>query len=127
MSWQIFFFITVPPPPPQNVSLNATSSTSLKVTWSIAMLERFEDILQDYEIHLKDVFEITTQNFPLSFNSRQFVFEKGGLKKYYNYSISMAVRSTAGMSKFSPWIGVKTLEDGKKVTAYNKSEAFLPV
>ena len=122
-----FFFITVPPPPPQNVSVNVTSSTSLKITWSISMLEHFKDILQRYEIHLKDVFENTTQNFTLPFKSRQLVFEKGGLKKYYNYSISMAVRSTAGMSNFSPWIGVKTLEDGKKVTAYNKSEEFLPV
>lgn len=77
------------------------------------MLEHFKDILQRYEFHMKDVFENTTQNFPLPFNSIQFVFEKKGLKKYRNYSVSMAVTSTAGNSKFSPLIGVKTLEDGE--------------
>ena len=79
------------------------------------MLEHFKDIVQHYKIHLKDVFANTTQIFSLPFNSTQFVFEKEGLKKYQNYSITMAVISTAGLSKFSPLIEVKTLEDGEKI------------
>lgn len=83
------------------------------MTWSIVLLEHFSDILQRYNIYLKDISENATQNISLPFNSSQFVFEKYGLKKYHKYSISMAVRSAAGISKLSPWIGVKTLEDGK--------------
>lgn len=76
------------------------------------MLEHFKDILQRYEIHLKDISENTTESISLAFNSSLFAFEKDGLKEYHNYSISMAVGSTAGMSNFSPWMKVKTLEDG---------------
>ena len=107
-----FRIFTVPPPPPQNVSVEATSSTSLKVTWSIALLEHFKDILQRYEIDLKDISENATENISLAFNSSLFAFEKDGLKEYHDYSISMAVGSTAGMSNFSPWMKMKTLEDG---------------
>ena len=81
------------------------------------MLDYFRDVLQNYEIHLKDMFVNTTQNFtqpfPPQFNSTQFVFEKDGLKKYHKYTISMAVWSTGGVSEFSPSVGVRTLEDGK--------------
>ena len=108
----IYLIFIVPPPPPENVSVTASSSTSLRMRWSIR-LEHFNDILQRYKIYLKDVSENATQNISLPFNSSRFVFEQYGLKKYHNYSISMAVISTGGISKLSPWIEVKTLEDSK--------------
>ena len=77
------------------------------------MLQHFHDVLQYYVIHLKDVFENTTQYFSPQFNTTQFVFEMDGLKKYYKYVVSMAVLSTGGASEFSPWIGVTTSEDSK--------------
>ena len=97
--------------------MTATSSTSLRVTWSIVMLDHFQKFLLTYEICLKDMLENTTQNFTQKFSpfviSKHFVFEKSGLKKYNNYSVSMLVTSTGGVSNVSPWVGIRTLEDGK--------------
>ncbi|XP_028393077.1 uncharacterized protein LOC114517517 [Dendronephthya gigantea] len=108
---QISNIENVPPPPPQNISIMANSSTSLKMTWSIVMLQHFHHILKNYEIRLKDVIENTTQRFKSFFNQKTFFYYTNGLKKYHNYTMSLAVESEGGISEFSSWVDARTLSD----------------
>ena len=62
-----------------------------------------------YDIIVYDVLKNTSEN--ITVNEKQFI--KYGLKKYYNYSICVAARTSVGRGNCSAWIERRTLESGK--------------
>ena len=66
-----------------------------------------------YEITLYDVWESTSENITI-YNESQFVFVKDNLKKYHNYSVQIAAKTSVGRGEYGSWIETKTLEDSKE-------------
>ena len=117
----ISFLISVPSAPPQNVSITSLSSSSLKVSWSNVPLEYRNGEITGYVVIFHDVLESTSENITIH-NQSQFVFVKDSLRKYHNYSVRVAAKTSVGLGKYSSWIETKTLEDSKE-----KLSLFFPV
>ena len=109
----LLFLIVVPSVPPKNFSVISLSSSSLKITWSTVPLEYRNGEITGYEIALRDVLESTSENIAI-YNHSQLVYVKDSLKKYHNYLVRIAAKTSAGLGKYSSWIETKTLEDSKE-------------
>ena len=76
-------------------------------------MKRRNGEITGYVIILYDMPENISHSIPI-YNQSQLVYVKEYLKKYHNYSIQIAAKTSVGLGKYSSWIKTKTLEDSKE-------------
>lgn len=98
----------VPTAAPQDVSLEASSSTSLTISWMPPPQDNLNGIIRSYTIL---VLEVDTGN-TTTYNSSETSLTVGFLHPYYRYQVSVAA-VTVGQGPFSATTTIQLPQDGE--------------
>lgn len=93
------------------ISANATSSTSINITWSPVSEPLSLGIITMYIFNLTDV--LTGAKTMVSFSGANLNGEVKNLSKYQEYNITGAAVNSKGQSNFTNVVTCRTGEDGE--------------
>ena len=82
------------------------------IEWSDVPLEHKNGEITGFVIVLYDLQKNTSDDIKIV-NGDVHRLKKNDLKKYHNYSVQVAAKTTVGSGKYSSSIQIRTLEDGK--------------
>lgn len=100
----------VPGAPPRNVSAEATSPTTIAVTWLPPPTERSNGRIEYYKLHFVEVGQSDNEATVTTLNQTAMVIDE--LKKWTAYKIWVLAGTSVGDGPNSYPITVRTLEDG---------------
>ena len=107
--------IAVPTSPPINVAVTASSSTSLRMTWSQVPKADKNGIIINYKINASiGMFITSASSFLLTVNNGNALSaEIPGLVKWSYYTMEIAASTIKGVSVYSPTVTQRTSQDSK--------------
>lgn len=100
----------VPGAPPRNVSAEATSPTTIAVTWLPPPAERSNGRIEYYKLHFVEVGQSDNEATVTTLNQTEMVIDE--LKKWTAYKVWVLAGTSVGDGPISYPITVRTLEDG---------------
>lgn len=100
----------VPGAPPRNVSAEATSPTTIAVSWLPPPAERSNGRIVYYKLHFVEVGQSDNEATVTTLNQTDMVIDE--LKKWTAYKVWVLAGTTVGDGPISYPITVRTLEDG---------------
>ena len=105
----ITFFISVPEAPPQNVSGYNISLTEIQLFWAPVPADKVNGIVIGYKVFYQKAQGPWAVEY---FNSSTFQGLIDGLRPFTNYNLAVTAFTIKGDGTPSPFITVKTEEEG---------------
>lgn len=105
-----YVWYIVPGAPPRNVSAEATSPTTIAVSWLPPPAERSNGRIVYYKLHFVEVGQSDNEATVTTLNQTDMVIDE--LKKWTAYKVWVLAGTTVGDGPISYPITVRTLEDG---------------
>ena len=102
-------FSDLPADPPQNISLEASSSSSIIVRWEPPPKESQNGIITGYKIRWRPKGKVSGSEMVTTDGSRR-LYALTGLKKDKEYQIKMAAMTVNGTGPATTWLSERTLE-----------------
>lgn len=102
--------VIVPGAPPRNVTAEATSPTTIAVSWLPPPAERSNGRIVYYKLHFVEVGQSDNEATVTTLNQTEMVIDE--LKKWTSYKVWVLAGTTVGDGPPSYPITVRTLEDG---------------
>ena len=105
-------FLLVPSSYPQKFTVVEDLNSSLLLTWTAIPQEDRNGIILGYDVIFVD--HLTNQNEIIKVNgSEQLLYKKINIKKYYNYLITIAGRTSVGVSDVKSSAKISNLAKGE--------------
>ena len=107
----VSFVFIVPSSCPQNFSVVDALYSSLLLTWTPIPPEDRNGVILGYDVVFMD--HLTNQNETIKVNgSEQLEYKKTNIKKHYNYLITIAGRTSVGVSDVKNSVKISNLAKG---------------
>lgn len=105
-SLHLVLFFSAPSGPPQNLSLIASGSRSLVLTWAVPLPQQVNGIVVDYTINITSSLGTNT----ISVGSNITTYTVGSLRPYVAYTCIIAAHTSVGRGPFSVGVTLTTPE-----------------
>ena len=112
MSRHSFSVSTAPTGPPENVSVEVTSSTEIRVSWEEVAEVNKHGVIIEYEVTYQPLMTFSVLR-TMSNRSGNRSITIDGLEEYVEYNISVRAYTREGPGPYSVGIVSRTFEDGK--------------
>ncbi len=101
----------MPSSPPENLTVIQTSTLSLLVTWTPIPQEDRNGVILGYDLTFQDRLTSLSETVRLN-GSDQLMYEKKDVEEYYSYLITIAGRTSVGISEEESWVNISNIGEG---------------